>query len=70
MLFNRKIEPKCEYCLRGEAIPASDMIACRLHGVMSPEEHCRRFTYDPINRVPEAPRAFTPKDFSEEDFTL
>jgi hypothetical protein len=70
MLFNKKIEPRCEYCLRGEFIKSSEAVACHIHGVMPPDEHCRHFIYDPISRVPDAPRSFTSGEYTEEDFSL
>ena len=70
VLFNKHIEPKCEYCRHGESIPKSLEIACRKHGIMSPDNRCRSFSYDPLRRVPDAPVSFKPGDFSEDDFSI
>ena len=69
MLFKKDIEPRCAYCACGAPVEG-ERILCRHKGVVSPGEHCRRFRYDPLKRVP--PRPATP-DFSklkDEDFTL
>lgn len=69
MLFSKTIEPSCAYCQRGKAVDG-ETILCKKRGVMTPEDACRSFRYDPLKRIP--PRPVLP-DFSrlkEEDFTL
>lgn len=70
MLFEKNIEPKCEYCSRGDYLADKDGVACIKRGVMSPDDHCRRFKYDPLKRVPDAPRTLVVGNYSEEDFSL
>ena len=70
MLFDKNIEPKCTYCKTGMPIPYSEEIACVRHGIMSPDDSCRRFIYDPIKRVPEVAAPYSPGEFTEDDFSL
>ncbi|MCQ2452415.1 MAG: immunoglobulin kappa light chain variable domain-containing protein [Oscillospiraceae bacterium] len=69
-LFNKHMEPRCEYCRHGEAISEGESIVCLHVGISSPSDSCRRFVYDPTRRRPEPPARFTPGSYSEEDFTL
>lgn len=55
MLFRKKIEPACAYC--SHAVPGEeDTVICAVKGVMQPWQHCRKFSYDPLKRQPEAPQ--------------
>ncbi|MCD7918384.1 MAG: hypothetical protein LUF84_08075 [Clostridiales bacterium] len=69
MLFRKDIEPRCQYCARGELLK-DEQIACPKKGIVSPGYHCFRFQYDPLKRVP--PQSAVPdfSKFSDEDFTL
>ena len=69
MLFSKTIQPSCAYCKRGKAIEGNAVL-CRKRGVMTRENSCRSYRYDPLKRIP--PRPIFP-DFSrlrEEDFSL
>ncbi|MCD8367531.1 MAG: hypothetical protein LUC48_05850 [Clostridiales bacterium] len=69
MLFRKDIEPRCQYCAKGE--PLKDgQIACTKKGIVSPGYHCFRFQYDPLKRVPSQPAVPDFSKFSDEDFTL
>lgn len=69
MLFRKKIERHCSYCLFSGKINDEQMI-CEKCGVVPADHHCRRFRYDPLKRVPSTP----PKDqfskYKEKDFSL
>jgi len=68
MLFRKDMEPCCAYCKHGTQINL-DKVACVKRGVVSLHGACRKFTYDPIKRIPERPRKFqTASD--EEPFQL
>lgn len=69
MLFAKKIEPRCAYCLRGTSLNEEQVI-CRKKGVVSPGEHCRAFRYDPLRRVPPKPAVFEWEKLKDEDFSL
>ena len=69
MLFQKKIDPRCTYCEHGAKLDESSVM-CIKKGIVSAGNHCNRFKYDPLKRVP--PRPSVP-DFSrlkDEDFTL
>lgn len=69
MLFTKRIDPQCTYCQRGA--PMNDeQVLCPRKGVVSREDSCRHFRYDPLKRIPLRP---APPDFSrlkDEDFSL
>lgn len=69
MLFRRKIEPSCSYCLHGARLD-EDTVLCAKKGVRAVWSKCRRFRYDPCKRIP--PKAKTPdfSKYSSEDFSL
>ena len=67
-LYNRGIDPQCQYCLHGRKSPAGDSVLCEKFGIMSLDYHCKKFVYDPLKREP-MPRAVLPS-FDPEDFAL
>ncbi len=69
MLFRKKINKFCSYCVHSAKID-EDTYLCKKKGMVLSSHHCRKFRYDPLKRVP--PR-MNPKDFAkldEEDFSL
>ena len=68
--FGRRIEPACEYCELGSPTKDGQMILCRKNGVVAPCFSCRKFTYDPLLRTPEAPAGFSGGSFDPDDFAL
>lgn len=69
MLFRKKIERACSYCLHGTALE-DGQILCTKKGVRSAEGKCFRFQYDPLKRVPMKAKALDFSRYEEEDFTL
>lgn len=69
MLFTKKIEPRCIYCKRGEALDEEQVI-CLKKGVVSAGGSCRAFRYDPLKRVPPKPAALELGKLRDEDFVL
>ena len=67
-LFGSQIEPDCSYCKFGSPMKKSSRIVCAKGGIVSPGFHCRRFSYDPLKRVPQRPRRL-PR-FDRSDFEL
>jgi hypothetical protein len=55
LLFDQYIEPRCGYCLRGNEIGDGDVI-CVKKGIVSSDDACLRFVYEPTKRIPEAAR--------------
>lgn len=68
-LFQKKIEPRCAYCVRGRTL-SEDQIACPKKGIMTPASSCRSFQYDPLKRVPPRPAKIAGLGRSDEDFSL
>lgn len=54
-LFNKNIEPKCEYCEHKDN--------CNKNGMT-----CRKYKYDPLERVPFKNAKL--QEFSKDDFKL
>lgn len=69
MLFRKKIDRCCSYCLHGTALE-EEQVLCSKKGVVSAYGKCLRFTYDPCKRVPAKPKAPDFEKFREEDFSL
>jgi len=70
MLFNKKIEPRCEYCRHGTNLDSDGHVICLKHGVSDSSDSCRSFVYDPLRRRPDPPARYQPREFSDEDFSL
>ncbi|MCL2568566.1 MAG: hypothetical protein FWE12_03905 [Oscillospiraceae bacterium] len=64
MLFRKNIDPSCAYCKHGSQL-SYDKVACMKRGVVPLYGSCRKFSYDPLKRVPERPRKFHPSDSGE-----
>ena len=67
--FRNQIEKRCAYCARGRQINERE-VACPRRGVMDAADHCSRFSYDPLKRVPPRPAALDTQKHSPEDFSL
>lgn len=68
-LFQKKIEPRCVYCVHGRPL-GDEQIVCPKKGVMAAGSHCRSFKYDPLKRVPPRPAKLAGSGLTEEDFKL
>lgn len=69
MLFRKKIERSCAYCVYGAAIE-EDLILCSKKGMRTPDGKCRKFEYDPCKRIPPKARALDFSKYDTEDFSL
>lgn len=69
MLFQKSIEPRCAYCVRGSALE-KDTVLCPKKGVVSAGGSCRAFQYDPLKRLPPAPPQPDFSKLKQEDFSL
>lgn len=63
MLFRKKIEKSCSYCVHSGKIDDSTCL-CSKKGIVHSSDHCRKFKYDPLKRVPTRAK---PKDFASCD---
>lgn len=69
MLFRKKIERSCAYCVHGAHI-GDDQILCAKKGLRTVDDQCRKFRYDPCKRVPPKARALDFSKYDQEDFSL
>lgn len=69
MSSSEKIEPRCAYC-RWAAPLGDGKLICEKKGIVLEEEHCFRYRYDPLRRVPPRPAGLDLSRFDEEDFSL
>lgn len=69
MLFRKKIERSCAYCVHGAALEDGQVL-CAKKGLCSPEGKCRRFRYDPLKRVPVKAKALDFARYEGEDYSL
>lgn len=63
------VEPKCGYCKNGTPTPDGKRILCTKVGVLEPDYSCKKFSYDPLKRIPSKSVPALPQ-FSPEDFEL
>lgn len=68
-LFRRKMERRCEYCLRGTKLD-EDTILCAKKGIRSADGKCRKFKYDACKRIPSKPKALDFEKYNEYDYSL
>ncbi len=68
-LFRRNMEKRCAYCAHGSALGERE-VGCPYKGVMDAASSCRRFSYDPLKRVPPRPAALKTEQYKAEDFEL
>ena len=61
MLFRRKMDRRCVYCLYGTQLE-DDHILCTKKGLRMADDKCWRFKYDPCKRIPLKAKAL---DFSK-----
>ena len=69
MLFRKKIERACSYCLRGTQLEDGSIL-CIKKGVKSPCDKCWKFRYDPCKRIPRKAKALDFSKYDREDFSL
>lgn len=69
MLFRKKIERSCTYCVYGTMLE-DDQVLCSKKGLRSAEKPCRKFKYDPCKRIPAKAKAMDFGKYDEEDFSL
>ena len=69
MLFRKKIEKSCLYCVHGTALEENQVL-CVKKGVVSAEKPCCKFKYDPCKRIPVKAKPLDFKKYEDEDFSL
>lgn len=69
MLFRKKIERSCSYCVHSTRLD-EDLFLCSKKGMRAGDDKCRRFLYDPCKRIPAKPKALDFSRYQEDDFSL
>ena len=69
MLFRKKIDRACEYCVFG-AKAEENTILCSKKGLKFANDKCRKFQYDPTKRIPQKAKALDFSKYDEQDFSL
>ena len=69
MLFRKKMPRSCSYCAHGTKID-EDKVLCLKRGVVSTDDSCRKFAYDPCKRIPPKMKALNFEQFKKEDYSL
>ena len=69
MLFRKKIDRACEYCVHGTCLD-EEQILCAKKGVRPLDGKCLRFRYDPTKRIPKKAKAMDFSKYDKEDFSL
>ena len=69
MLFRKKIERSCSYCLNGTAIDEELSLSIK-KGVVPTCGSCWKFAYDPVKRLPPKSKPLDASKYDEEDYSL
>ena len=69
MLFRKKIERSCSYCLYGASLE-DERVLCAKKGVKSLDDKCRKFKYDPCKQIPAKAKALDFSRYDKEDYSL
>ena len=69
MLFRKKIEKSCSYCLHGAYLENGNIL-CAKKGMKTVEDKCRKFKYDPCKRIPPKAKAPDFSRYDNEDYSL
>ncbi len=69
MLFRKKIERSCAYCLYGTHLE-DVQILCAKKGMRTIDDKCCKFKYDPCKRIPRKAKALDFSKYEQEDFSL
>ena len=52
----------CRFCDQATLLRDGENVLCRRYGVVNEEYVCRKFSYDPLKRLPAAPRVMPTLD--------
>ena len=69
MLFRKKIEKSCSYCLRGTRLEDGSIL-CTRKGLRQEDTGCFWFRYDPLKRIPGKMKALDFSKYDQEDYSL
>ena len=69
MLFRKKIQRSCAYCIHGAHLE-DGVILCSKKGIKTSADKCCRFRYDPCKRIPVKAKALDFSRYDQDDFSL
>lgn len=69
MLFRKKIEQSCSYCVHGTQLEEGQIL-CAKRGVVCADRKCLKFRYDPCKRIPPKAKALDFSKYDQEDYSL
>ena len=69
MLFRKKIERSCTYCIYGTHLEGGNIL-CTKKGLRTLDDSCRKFRYDPCKRIPIKAKALDFSKYNDNDFSL
>ena len=69
MLFRKKIEKSCIYCVHGTKL-SDDTILCSKCGIRTEDRGCFKFKYDPCKRIPLRAKTMDFSKYDQDDFSL
>ncbi len=69
MLFRKKMEHCCQYCIHSTALDEDTVLCCK-KGIRSCSGKCYRFHYDPCKRIPPKQKALDFSQYEEYDYSL
>lgn len=69
MLFRKKIERSCAYCIYGTHLEDGSVL-CIKKGLRTLQDQCRKFQYDPCKRVPVKAKTLDFSKYEDMDFSL
>ena len=50
--FDKKIDPKCDYCSFGKRTKDGNRVLCEKRGLVEQNYSCKAFIYSPLKRIP------------------
>lgn len=69
MLFRKKIERSCAYCVHGTVLEEGTVL-CAKKGLRGMCDKCWKFRYDPCKRIPTKVKALDLSRYDQDDFSL
>ena len=69
MLFRKKIEKSCSYCVHSAKLDDENVL-CAKKGIKPTTGKCMRFRYDPTKRIPPKAKALDFSKYDQEDYSL
>lgn len=69
MLFRKKIEKSCSYCIHSTKLDDAQYL-CAKKGIRDQDKTCFRFRYDPCKRIPAKTKALDFSKYDQEDYSL